>query len=137
MSHPVGRTLSCLPFYGGEDRLLEECLQTLALKGDHLLVPDLGWVQGFASLLYKCKLTLVSDWGLSAASRMMEVGFSVDQLKGKQPSPMFQPEALVVFRANGIICFPLSWSTENPYTYMYMYNYIVDNVYCNVQYKFT
>ena len=64
-------------------------------------------------------------------------GFSKDQLKGKQLSPTFQPDALVVFRAKvacssrlqgtlalkttrasarnvGESCFPLSWSLENP-----------------------
>ena len=29
-------------------------------------------------------------------------GFSKDQLKGKQLSPMFRPDALVIFRAKGL-----------------------------------
>ena len=61
-------------------------------------------------------------------------GFSITQLKEKQLSSMFQPYALVVFRAKGTRakgtlalkttkasgrnvsegCFPLSWSIENP-----------------------
>ena len=66
-------------------------------------------------------------------------GFSIDQLKGKQLSPMFQPDALVVFRAKvalkmtralsgrniGESYFPLSWSLENPLVpsllYLFMY----------------
>ena len=41
----------------------------------------------------------VYTWRLrfSAGSRTMETGFSKDQLKGKQLSPTFWPDALVVF----------------------------------------
>ena len=58
----------------------------------------------------------------------MTRGFSKDELKGKQLSPTFQPDALVIFRtqvkpfsptrASGQnvseSCFPLSWSFPVP-----------------------
>ena len=64
--------------------------------------------------------TVILSWLQNDGTR----GFSKDQLRGKQLSLMFWPDALVVFRALkmtrasgqnvGESCFPLSWSIENP-----------------------
>ena len=65
--------------------------------------------------------TAILSWLQNDGTR----GFSKDQLKGKQLSLMFQPDALVIFnlalkttRASGQnfckSCLPLSWSLENP-----------------------
>ena len=66
---------------------------------------------------YYCQMkTAILSWLQNDGNR----GFSKDQLKGKQLSPTFRPDALVVFRAkvklgvNCKSCFPLSWSLENP-----------------------
>ena len=70
--------------------------------------------------------TVILSWPQNDETR----GFSIDQLKGKQFSPMFQPDALVVFRAKvrpealettrassqnvDKSCFPLSFLEKTP-----------------------
>ena len=63
-------------------------------SGDHLYI----YVRTVAAvdISANCNLkTSILSWLQNDGSRE----FSVDQLKGKQLSPTFQPDALVVFRA--------------------------------------
>ena len=59
-----------------------------------------------------CMKTVTLSWLQNDGTR----GFSKDQLKGKQLSPMFRPDALVVFRASYMYIYLYMWLHVHTYT---------------------